>query len=84
MQKDITGQRFGRLIVVKKVRPYEVDYKFTNRETHYLCKCDCDGQIIIQGSALRHGRTKSCGCIRRENAAEVGRQRGRQYGKNGI
>lgn len=75
---DLTGQRFGRLVVIKRVRPYEVDYEFKNQEIHWLCRCDCGNERIIQGSALRQGRTQSCGCIRREHAAEMGRQRGRK------
>lgn len=77
-REDLTGQRFGRLVVVKRVRPYEVDFEFTNREAHWLCRCDCGNERIIQGSALKHGRTRSCGCIRKEHAAEMCRQRGRK------
>ena len=57
---DITGQRFGRLEVIKRVE----NNKFNN--TQYLCRCDCGNEIIIPGSHLRNGNTSSCGCYKRE------------------
>lgn len=32
----------------------------------WLCKCDCGSDVIVRGSNLRNGNTKSCGCIRKE------------------
>ncbi len=57
---DITGQRFGRLLAVRRL---EKD-KWGN--TVWLCKCDCQKEIVTQLTALRSKRTKSCGCLRRE------------------
>ncbi len=34
---------------------------------HYLCKCDCGVEKIIQGSLILSGNTKSCGCFGKEN-----------------
>jgi hypothetical protein len=31
-----------------------------------LCKCECGNTVIAIGSKLRHGRTKSCGCLHQE------------------
>lgn len=58
--KNLTNQRFGRLIVVKK------DQNTTNRQTTWLCRCDCGAEKRVQGSNLIHGQTKSCGCLRKE------------------
>ena len=58
--KDLTGQRFGKLIVINK------DSNSTIRHPKWLCQCDC-GQIkSIRASALVGGLTRSCGCLRRE------------------
>lgn len=56
---DLTGQRYGRLKVIKYVGI---------RRTHkaYLCKCDCGTEKIITSSDLRSGRVKSCGCYKQE------------------
>lgn len=58
--KDLIGQRFGKLVVIKK------DNDSTTRHPKWLCQCDC-GQIkSIHASALVGGLTRSCGCLRRE------------------
>lgn len=58
---DITGQRFGRLVV--KYR--DVDH-ISPKGHHYakwLCKCNCGKEVAIQGSSLRGQLTRSCGCL---------------------
>lgn len=55
---DLTGQKFGRLTVVKRV---ENDKQ---GRAKWLCKCDCGNIQIIQASKLRNGHSKSCGCLR--------------------
>ena len=34
------------------------------------CSCDCGNQVNVNGSNLRRGITKSCGCLAREKAKE--------------
>ena len=59
--KDITGQRFGRLVVVRRVG------SSLDRRATWQCRCDCDGKTItIVGKNLRNGNTKSCGCLKLE------------------
>jgi hypothetical protein len=59
---DITGQKFGKLTVIKIA-------KNKNGRVYWECKCDCGNPIqqIIESYPLRHGQTKSCGCIVGEN-----------------
>jgi len=52
---DITGQRFGKLIVVELVKNHK--YK----GVYWLCKCDCGNNHIVLSSHLRRGLIKSCG-----------------------
>lgn len=68
---DRTGHRYGRLVVL---RPAPAE-----RYMRWHCACDCGGTAIVRGDFLREGWTKSCGCLRRENAREQGRKYG---GKN--
>ena len=59
---EIVGLTFGRLTVVERVRIKQGDripYAFR-------CLCSCGTEKICQGSHLRSGSTKSCGCLRRE------------------
>ena len=60
--KDLTGQRFGRLVVIKP------EYK-KNRRWYWLCKCDCGNEKIIRGSHIGKA-TKSCGCLSKELTIE--------------
>lgn len=59
---QMIGKRFGHLTVIA-----EGPKRDGSRETRWICKCIC-GKITtsIDGSNLRSGRTKSCGCYRRE------------------
>ena len=57
---DLTGQRFGRLEVIMTLK------NAVNGEYMWLCKCDCGGECISKMSNLRSGKTKSCGCIQKE------------------
>lgn len=58
---DLTGQKFGRLTVIKRVENAK------DRHASWLCKCDCGNEKIICGKSLRSGITLSCGCLKSEN-----------------
>ena len=55
---DLTGQKFGRLIALKKLG--------NNKKggARWLCVCNCGKEKIISSWKLRNGDTQSCGCIR--------------------
>lgn len=55
---DITAQRFGKLLVIKRVENRSVG------GSRWLCKCDCGNEIEAWSENIRHG-TRSCGCIKR-------------------
>lgn len=59
--EDLTGRRFGRLVVKEF---YDMDERHCSL---WLCECDCGNQIVVRRSNLISGSTKSCGCIRRED-----------------
>lgn len=60
MMNDLTGQKFGKLTVIK--RAGSTKYHCANWE----CLCDCGNKKIISGNSLTTGKTKSCGCICKE------------------
>lgn len=62
--KDLTGRRFGRLIVL------EHDHTDQRGKTYWRCLCDCGRETIILGYNLSNGHTTSCGCKHRTLAAE--------------
>jgi hypothetical protein len=63
---DLTGQRFGRLVVIERTGASN------RRGVYWLCKCDCGIEKEILAINLKQGSTKSCGCFRREMARNLG------------
>ena len=60
---DLTGQRFGRLTVIKRV---END----GEKVMWLCRCDCGNETTVFSGYLRNGDTKSCGCLSKDKLRE--------------
>lgn len=56
--KDLTGKKFGRLTVIKRVGD--------KKQTQYLCECECGNKKIVYASNLLRGKSISCGCYRKE------------------
>lgn len=63
--KDIAGQKFGKLTVVKRAE----NDKYGNAV--WFCECDCGGSINVLGTNLRGGIVRSCGCLHAEVMREV-------------
>lgn len=57
---DLTGQKFGRLTVLKRTDKKKFGTYL------YLCKCDCGNESLVNRRDLK--RTKSCGCLCKERA----------------
>lgn len=52
--KNLTGERFGRLIVLSRA-------KNKNNRVMWLCQCDCGNKTTVQSNHLSDGSTSSCG-----------------------
>lgn len=61
---DLTGQRFGKLVVIERAEDYVYKHKKRTQTTspRWLCKCDCGNTITVQGGNLRSGNSTHCGC----------------------
>jgi hypothetical protein len=66
---DLSGSRFGRLIVIRRC---------ANRGDRvvFLCRCDCGELVERRAYDLKSGRSQSCGCLWRERCAPGARQIG--------
>lgn len=54
--KNMAGEKFGELVVL--------EFFEKNKEKYFwVCKCSCGNYAIVDGSKLRDGMTKSCGCL---------------------
>jgi hypothetical protein len=63
---DLTGQRFGRLVVIERA-PAK-----STKDARWLVRCDCGIEPYgVYGHVLRSGRQQSCGCLGRERSAIV-------------
>lgn len=56
---DMVGKKFGRLTVIRRSPK-------RGNCISWECRCDCGKEITTQGTSLRSGHTKSCGCYQRE------------------
>ena len=54
--KDISGNRYGKLIAVR--------LDIQNSKSYWLCKCDCGKEKVIRADCLN--RIQSCGCVKKE------------------
>lgn len=55
---DLSGQRFGKLIVVKRVENYITSGG--QSKVMYLCKCDCGNERTVQAGKLKSGVITRC------------------------
>lgn len=65
---DLTGRRFERLFVL------EYTSTAKNGQTLWKCRCDCGNIKIVRGSHLRGSKIRSCGCLHKEVARELGKR----------
>ena len=72
-RQDLTGQKFGKLTVIGPADDYI--YQNGQHMAMWNCVCDCGNKITTYDNALKSGKAKSCGCIRKENL--VGQKFGR-------
>lgn len=73
--KDITGQKFNRLTVIKFA------YRGKDNRAYWECKCDCGNVAIVSGKNLRSGNTKSCGCYNLESISKRNKVIHRTHGE---
>ena len=64
MAENLVNKKFGRLTVLEEVGKD----KYYNRI--YLCQCECGNKVKVKRTQLVSGKTKSCGCLRKEVASK--------------
>lgn len=64
-QKDMTGQRFGKLVCL-----YPEQGKSKNGSSVWRCRCDCGNICTVGQTKLQSGLTVSCGCYNAEKRRE--------------
>jgi len=75
--KNILGQRFGKLTVIRSLNQEEVERRKLNksRRGHWWeCKCDCGNPCFYTTHELTKGIFKSCGCSHTSPITYCGRE----------
>lgn len=57
MADDLTGQRYGQLLVVRRTA------ERIARSVVWECRCDCGNTKLTSANRLKTGHCKSCGCL---------------------
>lgn len=70
------GQRHGRLNVIGEAVS-------TGRDRMVFVECDCGKSFDVRLASLRSHKTKSCGCLNRENQTNNARKHGHNTRKSG-
>lgn len=60
-KNDLTGQRFGLLVVER-----EIEKRSKDGQVQWRCRCGCGKLTVCRAGSLRSGNTKSCGCTSRQ------------------
>ena len=71
--KELSGQKFGKLTVIKRAGNTEYGQPL------WECKCDCGNTTFVCGQHLREQRVKSCGCYIKEIVTKHGMSQTRLY-----
>ena len=78
--KDLTGKKFGKLMVLKRA-PNKLSGG--KPRTMWTCLCDCGNTIDVLSDYLKSSKCPSCGCESRKNKIEKNRTNniGEKYGR---
>lgn len=67
---DLTGMRFGKLIVVKKLKINP------HREMEWLCLCDCGNEYVSTSNRLTTGKTTCCHSCAMKKISDTNKKHG--------
>lgn len=67
---DLTGQKFGRLMVLERTENKGI-------QVCWKCQCDCGNITTTTSYHLRHGHTQSCGCLQIERTIKAHKTHGK-------
>jgi hypothetical protein len=76
--RDLTGQKFGRLTVVKD------SGKRIDHGVVWECDCDCGKKAFVISRNLTNKLSKSCGCLRKEKTSITGKMISKKNIKKNI
>lgn len=72
--EDLTGRRFGKLVVVSR-EPNQ------NGRVCWKCRCDCGREHVTSAQALKAGKCTNCGCEWHKPGKHYADLTGQQFGE---
>lgn len=78
---DLLNKQFNQLTVVR-----ETEKRNAGGSILWECKCSCGNITYASSTELKNGHKKSCGCLQKEKASEIGKKNliditGQKFGK---
>lgn len=67
---DLTGKKFGKWSVISR------GYKPNDKNTYWLCMCDCGTIRLVDAADLKSGKSTNCGCVRKCKIGALNRTHG--------
>ena len=82
VRKDLTGEVFGKLTVLKQTNDY-INPSNGLHIAQWLCRCSCEEHtlIVVRGNDLKTGHTTSCGCKKKRDNTNMTRVKDDLTGK---
>lgn len=79
---DIIGKVFRELTILAELTKEEKEENNYGWRRYYWCQCSCGNKIAAQGSAVKSGHKKSCGCLNKKrdpntNNSHIGEKHGK-------
>lgn len=68
-KKDIAGMKIGRLTVL-----CATEKRDAKGSVFWHCRCNCGNELDVTEDCLIHGNYRSCGCLKQEFQASIGKQ----------
>lgn len=73
------GQKYNYLTVVSRAENHITPNGAIFSQ--WLCRCDCGNSVIVRGTALTTGHTKSCGCLNKRYRTNDESMVGKKFGR---
>lgn len=72
--ENYAGRRFGKLVA------YAYQPRSGDARGGWHCTCDCGQRTFVPASRLKDGSTRSCGCLKHQEAHNVSNPVGQRFG----
>lgn len=69
MPNNLINQKFNNLLVIEKT-----EKRSPSGSILWKCQCDCGNITLATSTQLKSGYKKSCGCLQRQKAKELGQR----------